>query len=37
MKKGNTLRTDPSDNQGNFNRQFNITFTFTLLTQPDAN
>ena len=31
------LRTDLSNNQGNFNKQFKKSFVFTSLTHPDAN
>ena len=34
--EGNILRTDPSYNQGNFNRQFKKSLVFTPLTHPDA-
>ena len=36
-EEGNTLRIDPSNNQGNFNSQFKNSFVSTSLTHLDAN
>ena len=35
-EEGNTLRTDPSNSQGNFNSQITNSFVFTSLTHLDA-